>query len=1017
MQQPSLHDRPKQPHCCCRHRPMIRGRRRASFTSCAITIFAVATLSSAAVSILVSPHGNSILASAATPASSVTSVSPYSTVESSTFIFSLLKRRKQRRLDKQQKSTSLLEEGRGTGGLIMEEKINHAGSANGKTLPIVNNGRRYPHDIPGNLPPRSLAEFDFVNDEPYATDVHPIDNAYDRLSQTLEQVDNNTTTTRSQDINSPSLDSMEGCDDDTITYTRGSNQLQEKLLETTADILSTSPQTPEAPSSKETLAATSDSSISEVDDTTTSWAKRNARSIDEGIRFKFQLRQGLEEQTKIHREQLLSDLMQGVMRGTNSALDAEPDVTIMKRNVTNPIRSWLSGRFGKKDNGVAAAVKDDGGGQPPEESEASIQAALTTTTVDKSNKREFFSRTITGLLMALAEEADGLEVDVDVDDNTPFWNKTFNSINVKFARLGFRQMRLGGLDNALTELEAALAPSEKFSFAMGLFKAGGKVTTADEAFDKIDVDNSGSLDEEELAQALKMAAILGGNTFGARSKEVVADMASKLIRLYDSNGDGVVDREEYRVMVKDMSALRDARLSEEYHQQPSEPETRRRSWFRRRRSGASNSDNMDDVPLSDDESIIDITDDKDFWESMEHGEGSIVFKDMKLDLRRLLFGLIPGMKKILPGGPLILQPFTATVTASWNREDILNSVLIDIGLRRLVARALGRRVRGIRDLFDGAVFYGRTWKNLEQNAPQIEVLKLEDVQFDWKDRLIITGRAKIKTSPDAPAIENGFRLRTKIGTRGNGRIIGLLQPEIAIFAELPRDFMNDMRTKCKEMFDYTLPRYEPLYTYIPLVSPLKKNDKMDGFNMGEDNQLKSIEIKNGKLCFEFSAVLRPGRFLGNHYMAFTVPNRTLILTLDRVKEAMRNARKNKRLAERAAREVQQLAEADSTYNAILTEEYSTGRVTSLSPEGKLRIRRLESELKATIQDELVMREIEDSAKEAGKSFISKFVEGYSGAIRQELDLEMNARLSSSISSFFGSQESIGDGDDSTETSS
>ena len=226
-----------------------------------------------------------------------------------------------------------------------------------------------------------------------------------------------------------------------------------------------------------------------------------------------------------------------------------------------------------------------------------------------------------------------------------------------------------------------------------------------------------------------------------------------------------------------------------------------------------------------------------------------------------------------------------------------------------------------------------------------------------------------------------------------------------------------MRTKCKEMFDYTLPRYEPLYTYIPLVSPLKKNDKMDGFNVGEDNQLKSIEIKNGKLCFEFSAVLRPGRFLGNHYMAFTVPNRTLILTLDRVKEAMRNARKNKRLAERAAREVQQLAEADSTYNAILTEEYSTGRVTSLSPEGKLRIRRLESELKATIQDELVMREIEDSAKEAGKSFISKFVEGYSGAIRQELDLEMNARLSSSISSFFGSQESIGDGDDSTETSS
>jgi len=457
-----------------------------------------------------------------------------------------------------------------------------------------------------------------------------------------------------------------------------------------------------------------------------------------------------------------------------------------------------------------------------------------------------------------------------------------------------------------------------------------------------------------------------------------------------------------------MSALRDARLREEYNQQPAVPQARRRKWFRRRRNGDSNSNGSSTV----DKTVIDITDDENFWESMEHGEGSIVFKDMKLDLRRLLFGLIPGMKRILPGGPLILQPLTATVTASWNREDIMNSVLIDIGLRRLVARALSRRVRGIRDLFDGAVFYGRTWKNLEQAAPQVEVEKLEDVQFDWRDRLIITGRAKIRASPDALSIENGFKLRTKIGTRGNGRIIGLLKPEIAIFAELPREFENNMRTKCKQWFQYTIPRSEPLYTYIPLVSPLKKDDKMDGFNMGEDNQLKSIKIKNGKLCFEFSAVLRPGRFLGNHYMAFTVPNRTLILTLDRVKEAMRNARKNKRLAERAAREVQQLAEADSTYNAILTEE-STGRVTSLSPEGKQRIRRLESELKATIQDDLVMKEIEDSAKEAGKSFIGKFVEGYSGAIRQELDLEMNARLSSSISSFFGSQENTEDDDDTT----
>jgi hypothetical protein len=47
---------------------------------------------------------------------------------------------------------------------------------------------------------------------------------------------------------------------------------------------------------------------------------------------------------------------------------------------------------------------------------------------------------------------------------------------------------------------------------------------------------------------------------------------------------------------------------------------------------------------------------------------------------------------------------------------------------------------------------------------------------------------------------------------------------------------------------------------------------------------------------------------------------------------------------------------------------------------------------------------EKSNKENGKSFLTRFVEGYAGAIREELDMEMNARLSSSISDFFGSQD-------------
>lgn len=132
---------------------------------------------------------------------------------------------------------------------------------------------------------------------------------------------------------------------------------------------------------------------------------------------------------------------------------------------------------------------------------------------------------------------------------------------------------------------------------------------------------------------------------------------------------------------------------------------------------------------------------------------------------------------------------------------------------------------------------------------------------------------------------------------------------------------------------------------------------------------------------------------------------------------MRNARRNKRLAELAAKEVKQLAAPQSRDTSM----GASGK-PSISPEGKARIRRLEQELEASqrtqndaslakmmkskIEEELILREIEiENDQGSGKSFFSRFVEGYSGTIREELDLEMNARLSSSISDFFGSQDS------------
>jgi hypothetical protein len=63
---------------------------------------------------------------------------------------------------------------------------------------------------------------------------------------------------------------------------------------------------------------------------------------------------------------------------------------------------------------------------------------------------------------------------------------------------------------------------------------------------------------------------------------------------------------------------------------------------------------------------------------------------------------------------------------------------------------------------------------------------------------------------------------------------------------------TSVRDKFKAWFDYTIPTFQPLYTYIPLVSPLKKNDNMDGFNLGEDNQIRFIDINNGKLRIEVS---------------------------------------------------------------------------------------------------------------------------------------------------------------------
>lgn len=126
---------------------------------------------------------------------------------------------------------------------------------------------------------------------------------------------------------------------------------------------------------------------------------------------------------------------------------------------------------------------------------------------------------------------------------------------------------------------------------------------------------------------------------------------------------------------------------------------------------------------------------------------------------------------------------------------------------------------------------------------------------------------------------------------------------------------------------------------------------------------------------------------------------------------MRTARRNKRLADKAARELKTLAKLRNDMAAACDDECAidevmaqsiSGKSSIISNEGRDRLQKLEKELKYV---EEKSESNENSHSEERKSFISRFVEGYSGAIREDEDLEINSRLSSSISNFFGSQDS------------
>jgi hypothetical protein len=390
--------------------------------------------------------------------------------------------------------------------------------------------------------------------------------------------------------------------------------------------------------------------------------------------------------------------------------------------------------------------------------------------VRTSQGRRYMERTFMGLINALAEEHEDLDIDINAPGFSPFWRKEVKEIRLNFSRLGFKPIRMGG-NEILGEGED--------DRQLSLFES------ADEAFDRIDKDKSGTLDLEELAEALSMISDL------ETDKDSVEELASKLVRLYDFNGDGAVDREEYQQMVDDMAGLSpESKVEDEELKAVKEgPLKAMKKSVQSISQGISKKAAQAADKASQVASAVRGSPTYNEAETPPVKEyGSIVFSNLKLDLRQLVFGGVPFVKNLRPGGPLILEPFSVTLNAAFTREDVMASSLLDAGLKLLVARSLRVRARSFRDVVDGALFFGRNYKLSSKTAPMVQVLGLSNVEFDKNDKMIITGRAKLRTSTDAPIITQTFKLRTKIGTGRNGQNIKLVEPELAFVFECPQGF-------------------------------------------------------------------------------------------------------------------------------------------------------------------------------------------------------------------------------------
>ena len=217
-------------------------------------------------------------------------------------------------------------------------------------------------------------------------------------------------------------------------------------------------------------------------------------------------------------------------------------------------------------------------------------------------------------------------------------------------------------------------------------------TCADTAFQAIDVDNSGALDKDEIADALVLAttssalsskqqlsSISEGLAGAVTDKEdliVIKQLAKQLVDLYDTNDDGVIDRMEYQSMVDDMAALRKVQKEQEQK----EEEKQRQDTSSKNQSGwlysalanvmrvgnvfnfaaEKGNPDLDDESLAQalsENEVLDISQSTmadDILETVSvlqdtdtpENLGKIELEDVKIDLRQLVFGAVPGVKYV-----------------------------------------------------------------------------------------------------------------------------------------------------------------------------------------------------------------------------------------------------------------------------------------------------------------------------------------------------------------------------------